>query len=452
MAEIRKEPYNSDFKFTTNALIDMAYIYGEIVKIFEKIVKKDLNNIININYTHINTRMAIREQLIKTPKSLLTYNKPILSLNTRLDMEYDGGVLSPLAFNTDLSHILDVRSFSDPFIITHDREDNGKNIAISFSFKRIKLVVEVNLIEDHRQQLINLFHFWRAKRYPQRLYRKTTYISFPIPKGVYMEYCRSHNLDPSDKLNVYHHIKKQSFYPVIYKKNLNNGNTEIFLKYETYMDYTAGGANLTDGIKTGNITKDYILTRPFDITINVPSMCFIRLDRERFFLWNDNVPIEDAVELGVKDWVRYDWMEYEEDDYKEIINAHYDFSQPTETIDCKRLLYDNFIEFYNFLKQEGLLIEDYIKIRYFKNRENNEDNTYLINTEEMLIIENDADMSAEYTIALYVKLGFYNEWLENHIYSDEKRPKTKNIINLPIDFDVSINVINKISCNFNITI
>ncbi|MFW6015203.1 MAG: hypothetical protein ACOCRK_02050 [bacterium] len=485
---IKKHIFESDFKFTSSSLIDLAYIYGEVVSIFKHIVFDDLDNILKFKYDNINTRIAIKESLIKTPKSILTNPKPILSLNTRMDTDYEGDVLSALPYNTDLSHLMDVRMFSDPFIISHNRNDNKQNIAVSFSFKRIKLTIEANIIDDYRSKLINLYHYWKTKRYPGRLYRKTVVIPFPIPHDVYLEYSKAHDLDHQDIESVYHHIKKQSFFPVELKRNLGNGNQEIFLKYETFLDYTAMGFNLTDGVRKGNITTDFMLTRPFEIVVNVPSMCFIRLDRPRMFVTNDaEIPPSDSLEIDVRDWVRYDWKQYEDEDYKQIINADYRFERAEETIDCKGLLYDDFSDFYEFLtnrkgKQKitpieydipypieydinedtaklmvgdkendysidydnntitflstgnlivdgsneytlyfdySMDVENYIKIKYFKGEEINMDRTYIIDHQKLTIEEKSANFGSNYNIGIYVKLGFYNEWLENVKYKEE---------------------------------
>jgi hypothetical protein len=485
--KIKKDIFESDYEYKSTALIDLAYIYGEIVSIFKYSVLDDLDDILNFKYDNINTRIAIKENLIKTPKSLLTNPKPILNLNVSIDTSYEGGVLSPLLYNTDLSHIMDVRTFTDPFILTHNRGDNAKNIAVSFSFKRIKLTVEANVIDDYRSKLINVYHYWRAKRYPGRLYRKTVVIPFPIPKDVYLEYCDAHDINPDNIEEAYHHIKRQSFFPVELKKNLGNGNQEIFLKYETFLDYTGMGSNLTDGMRKGSITTDFMLTRPFEIEINVPSMCFLKLDRPRMFVTNDAEAPDDALEIGVRDWVRYDWKVYEDEDYKQIINADWKFDRAEETIDCKNLLYDNFDNFYGFLTNRkgkkiikpeeydvpydigfnvnentvrllvgqesddyeinyknntitflstgnllvdgdneytvrfeyAMNVENYIKIKYFKDEEENMDRSFIIDSQNLLIEEKSADFGANYNIGMYVKLGFYNEWLENVKYNEK---------------------------------
>lgn len=425
------------FKFVSTAMIDFSHIYGEIVYIFRNLIKDDLAKVIDIKHEHTNTRIAIRKRLMKSSKDRLTKQKPILDINTSLNGDYGDDIFSPLVFNTDMSHIVSIDNVSDKFIRTFDETDAKKNLEVNFTFKRVSLNIEANIIDDFRQKLLNLYQYWKSIRYPERLYRRNVIISFPIPADVYAEYTKSHELDPTDKYSVYKHIKNRSYLPIVFKKNLSTGNNEIFIQYETFMDFTPKINNLSEGEPKGNTKVNYRLTRGFDVVVNVPSVCYLKMNRERLRrvmreseLYSMYPMLEDVddgyeyeLDTTISGWEPYDWHEVEKD-YQMIVESVYEFDTPEEVIDCKELINDEFEEFYNFIDNDpDLLVSDYFKIKYYKNEELNTEKTYIVDEENLLIDEKEADTTARYDVTLFVKLDAFNEWY------DDRKDKLDDVSN-----------------------
>lgn len=420
VAQGQKIYKKTGFQFTSTAMLDFGYIYGEIVNIFRKITKKDINQIIKINHEHVNTRMAIRKRLMKTPKRLLTENKPIMDINVSLEKDFDGDIFSPLPFNTDLSHIVSLDKITNAFIRTFNEDKTKRNFEVAFTFRRVKLNIEINIIDDHRQKLLDVYQYWKTTRYPSRLYRKNIYMSFPLPEDAYMEYCDNYDLDPNEKYEAYRHIKKRTPYPIEFKKNKSTGNEDIFLMYKTYLDFTPRENNLSEGELKGSTMENFRLTRAFDVVTNIPSICFVRMNKEaiRETLGGryEKLPSGDGMITAndvLEGWNRDYWYD-EDENFQQIAEANYEFTRPEEEIDCKKLFYDDFEDFYKFLKEhEDHLVEDYIKIKYYKDNELNESKTFVIKKEDLVIKEDDADLDSMYRIAIYVALDYYNEWRKN---------------------------------------
>ena len=429
------------FKFVSTAMIDFSHIYGEIVYIFRNLIKDDLAKVIDIKHEHTNTRIAIRKRLMKSSKDRLTKQKPILDINTSLNGDYGDDIFSPLVFNTDMSHIVSIDNVSDKFIRTFDETDAKKNLEVNFTFKRVSLNIEANIIDDFRQKLLNLYQYWKSIRYPERLYRRNVIISFPIPADVYVEYTKSHELDPTDKYSVYKHIKNRSYLPIVFKKNLSTGNNEIFIQYETFMDFTPKINNLSEGEPKGNTKVNYRLTRGFDVVVAVPSVCYLKMNRERLRrvmreseLYSMYPMLEDVddgyeyeIDTTISGWEPYDWHEVEKD-YQMIVESVYEFDTPEEVIDCKELLDEEFEEFYNFINDDPeLLVSDYFKIKYYKNEELNTEKTYIVDEENLLIDEKEADTTARYDVTLFVKLDAFNEWYDDRKDTLEENSNTDSL-------------------------
>ena len=97
-----------------------------------------------------------------------------------------------------------------------------------------------------------------------------------------------------------------------------------------------------------------------------------------------------------------------------IVESVYEFDTPEEVIDCKELLDEEFEEFYNFINDDPeLLVSDYFKIKYYKNEELNTEKTYIVDEENLLIDEKEADTTARYDVTLFVKLDAFNEWYDD---------------------------------------
>lgn len=416
--KVKQKVAYSNFDYKSVAMIDFAHIYGEIINIFRDIHHEDMDGVISYKFENINEALAIRKYLMKTPKDILTEVKPILDINVSLDIDYEGDVFSPLPFNTDMSHIVNMNDITNKFLMTY--QNNRKKFGVFFSFKRIKLNIELNIIEDSRQMLLNIYNYWKTIRYPNRMYRRNIVMNFPVPDEAYKEYCYSHGLNPDNKKAVYKHMKRHSLYPLQYKKNLSTGNYDIFFIYDTIMDFTPKGSNLSNGVKKESIYEDFRLTRSFDVVVNIPSICYIKMNREREFLKN-NEASNDGIDTEVTNWVPYDWEDESDRSFTQILNCGYEFEKSEEKIDCRPQLYGEFIDFYKFLrKRVDLNVGEYIKIKYFKNKKVNKSKSHYIDEEKLTIHEFNADFKADYKIAAYVDLEFYNRWLEYFEYSKEE--------------------------------
>jgi hypothetical protein len=403
---------------TVHQDIDIGYIYGDIVGTYRNIIRAELGPVVDFKYEHINTRIAIAERLIKLPMSLLANPKPILAINVRMDEEFEDHFFQAYNNLTNLAWSVDVDRYTDVFVRCYDDEKLNYNLQMLFSFKQIKLDLELTVVHDFRPKLLTIQNFWKSLHYPNMFKEVPIVLRVPVPDSMVKYYAECHEIDPTDIYEVYKHMKKNSLVICEYKMNTQKGKHEIFFTYRTVMGFKYTYTNFGDGTRKGESLDTFTLTRSVSVYVNIPSIGYIDADRRRYVVRDVDMNLRDiSFDLSKCDveYIPYNWQHLKEAGYDEMVRADISELTNNKLIDVKPILSDTMLEFRQHIIDIGYDLEDYMVLLYYKNKVPYTGNTYVIDTRDLSLVETDFDKSCVYSIGIYVKRDYYNSWLKDRL-------------------------------------
>lgn len=167
-------------KTTVNS--SLAHTVGNVTSLFTQFIKgwfpKDY-----FKHTHINSRMAYREQKREenSDYEFIKKNKPILIIRPRVDLDNTDIFLTYSLFTTN-AFGMDFRGATSnfmPFFL-----DRDKGISISYMMKRIRVVFDVTIMVDTEFEQINQYAYLLTRLQPERIYRMNTSLEYYIPPSI----------------------------------------------------------------------------------------------------------------------------------------------------------------------------------------------------------------------------------------------------------------------------
>ena len=166
-------------KTTVNS--SLAHTVGNVTSLFTQFVKgwfpKDY-----FKHTHINTRMAYREQKREENSNyeFIKKNRPIIVIRPRVDLDNTDIFLTYSLLTTN-AFGMDFRGTPNflPFFM-----DRDKAISLSYMMKRIRVVFDVTIMVDTEFEQINQYFYLLTRVVPERVYRMNTSLEYYIPPSL----------------------------------------------------------------------------------------------------------------------------------------------------------------------------------------------------------------------------------------------------------------------------
>lgn len=188
----------------------IAHTMGNVTSLFTQFIKgwfpKDY-----FKHTHINTRMAFREQKREenSDYEFIKKNRPILVIRPRLDADNTDIFMTYSLFTTNIFD-MDFRgsvSNMQPLFL-----DRNAGISISYLLGRIRVIFDVTIMVDTEMEQINQYYYLLSRVVPEQIYRMNTSLEYLLPGSI---------------------VELVSAYSGIPIKDNDTGMTREFLNYMT---------------------------------------------------------------------------------------------------------------------------------------------------------------------------------------------------------------------------
>jgi hypothetical protein len=188
--------------------VSVAHTIGNVTALFTEFIKEWFPK----NYfkhTHINTRMAYREQKREenSDYEFIKKNRPILVIRPRLDADNQDIFLTYSLFTTNM---FDMRFTGQTTNFMPFFNDRDKQISLSFLMSRIRVIFDVTIMVDTEMEQINQYFYLLSRVVPDRIYRMNTSLECMIPQS---------------------NIELISAYSGVPIKDNDTGTTKEFLRY-----------------------------------------------------------------------------------------------------------------------------------------------------------------------------------------------------------------------------
>ena len=188
--------------------VSIAHTIGNVTALFTEFIKGWFPK----NYfkhTHINTRMAYREQKREenSDYEFIKKNRPILVVRPKLDADNNDIFLTYSMFTTNL---FDMRFNGATTNFMSFFNDRTNQISLSFLMSRIRVVFDVTIMVDTEMEQINQYFYLLSRVVPDRIYRMNSALECMIPQS---------------------NIELISAYSGVPIKDNDTGTTKEFLRY-----------------------------------------------------------------------------------------------------------------------------------------------------------------------------------------------------------------------------
>lgn len=223
-------------KTTVNS--SLAHTVGNVTSLFTEFVKswfpKDY-----FKHTHVNTRMAYREQKREENSNyeFIKKNRPIFIIRPRIDLDNTDIFLTYSLFTTNRFGV-DFRGASSnfmPFFM-----DKEKGISLSYMIKRIRIIFDITIMVDTEFEQINQYFYLLSRIVPEQVYRMNTSLEYFIPPSL---------------------VELVSAYSGVPIKDNDTGTTKEFLNY--MMSHANKYVTMKE--RTSSSTRDFFMYYPLAI-------------------------------------------------------------------------------------------------------------------------------------------------------------------------------------------
>lgn len=401
-----------EFQFRTLLDVPISQIYGSVLHSFYRLMLREISSIMGAPKDfHVNSEIAIRKRLIKTPRSILTRKKPLVSFNVSINNETENGIFGSYNFNSAQfdTDILD--PLSNVIFLTNDRTDKNKNIKISMVLTEVELNIETNVIMDSRQGILNLWSDWSTFRNVGLPQQEDFIVRVPLSDTLVKEILRLFNINDYDSLEANKVMMNYSNNQIVYERDDSTGVFTYFLKYLSPVTITPTAPNISNGELEGGLIKNAMITRPFTVKFNAPTKYHIDYYDKRLKLKLPERNI-NTYEVSVMDNY-YKNLDYELDHLQLVFAG---IKEQKNTIEKLNLLdalsgeYESIKDFFNFVKKYNGTLTEFFRIRI----QNEDETEYLgpniIFDEETFTIEMKEEIGRRITISIYVYKAAWNEY------------------------------------------
>lgn len=257
-------------KTITNGSI--AHTMGNVTSLFTEFIKewfpKDY-----FKHTHINTRMAYREQKREenSDYEFIKKNRPILVVRPRLDADNTDIFMTYSLFTTN-NFDMDFRGGSPnfmPFFI-----DKKNAISLSYLMGRIRVIFDVTIMVDTEMEQINQYFYLLSRVVPERIYRMNTSLEYLIPGSC---------------------IELISAYSGVPIKDNDSGSTREFLKYMM----SHANKYVTFKERTSTSTMDFFMYYPLAIDWVVTDLSRDEPNKKSWAVYTSNINFTLTTEFNV---------------------------------------------------------------------------------------------------------------------------------------------------------
>jgi len=360
---------------SSNTLYINSYgdTYGILIHNFIKSMKSDLKNVIpKFNYIYINTEMAFNQRRMKSPIGLIRKAPPILSVNVSYDNDYDGGVLGSLSFESDMSDIIDVSQISDAIFQIekkYTRDDNTeytKLLKIGATYKRIKLNIEINVIENSRQKSMNTINVWNSIRHRDIVYTEDYQMEWTIPDNItdtIFDIYKYNDKSIKAKLNLLNVISTGR---ILYRESTSKGTSHFYYTYTAPVVITPGVID-NSSVSFDNISRKFITQRPFEVEFNVPNILYFTEDIYHIIMHKhalDSYKLEDddRIATNISSTIKVKNINKYINNAKLYIDARYMFDDDeNNVIDMSPMYDDELTKYKQYLLDNNLDLSEHIQ-------------------------------------------------------------------------------------------
>ena len=218
--------------------ISIAHTMGNVTSLITQFIKgwfpKDY-----FKHTHINTRMAYREQKREenSDYEFIKKNRPILVIRPRLDADNTDIFMTYSFFTTNIYDMQFRGAASNfmPFFL-----DRDKGISLSYLMSRIRVIFDVTIMVDTEMEQLNQYFYLLTRVVPEQIYHMNTSLEVLIPGSL---------------------IELISAYSGVPIKDNDHGTTREFLKYMT--DHSNKYVTLKERPSTS--TMDFFMYYPLTV-------------------------------------------------------------------------------------------------------------------------------------------------------------------------------------------
>ena len=257
-------------KTITNASI--AHTMGNVTSLFTEFIKswfpKDY-----FKHTHINTRMAYREQKREenSDYEFIKKNRPILVIRPRLDADNTDIFLTYSLLTTN-NFDMDFRGrVSNMLPLFFDKEAGA---SVSYLMGRIRVIFDVTIMVDTEMEQINQYYYLLSRVVPERIYRMNTSLEYLIPGSI---------------------IELVSAYGGVPIKDNDSGTTREFLQY--MMAHSNKYITLKERPSTS--TLDFFMYYPLAIDWVVTDLSRDEPNKKSWAVYTSNINFTLTTEFNV---------------------------------------------------------------------------------------------------------------------------------------------------------